>query len=256
MTEIYELARLCQYRITMSSKPSLTIKRATATDAELLFTVCRQCYAENFASHWNEGGLEWYLDKVYGLDVIQSDLKNPDLNYFVAYLSDEPVGFMKLHLNRPLSSYPAASAMEIEKIYFRPAFQSKGIGKGLITLGIELARQLRKEVVWLGVIDTNESAKIFYQKMGFRLHDKTRFGHSLFQGGAKGNVEDGAAASIAAFLNFLFPVSCCRVGWWFPSRISPASCPFPRVCATPTRGRGSRGFRRAATQTLRCRHGL
>jgi ribosomal protein S18 acetylase RimI-like enzyme len=176
----YELMRL-KYSVIMSSKPFLTVKRATAGDAELLFTVCRQSYAENFASHWNEGGLDWYLDQVYGLDVIQSDLKNPVINYFVPYIIGEPVGFIKLHLKSVLPGYPATSAMEIEKIYFRPAFQGEGIGKSLITLSINLARQLRKEIIWLGVIDTNESAIAFYQKMGFRLHDKTRLDIPYFK---------------------------------------------------------------------------
>ncbi len=35
-------------------------------DLQLLYGLCRKSYAENFADHWNEGELNWYLDKVSG----------------------------------------------------------------------------------------------------------------------------------------------------------------------------------------------
>lgn len=43
---------------------NVTVKKATVADLELVYTLCRQSYAENFATHWKPTGLEWYF-RVY-----------------------------------------------------------------------------------------------------------------------------------------------------------------------------------------------
>ena len=111
----------------MTRNDSIRIRKADINDFQLLFNVCRQSYSENFANHWNEGGLDWYLQEVYGIEGIKSDLVNSEINYFVAFFDEEPAGFMKLHLNSNLPNHFASSGMEIEKIYFRPQFQGQGI---------------------------------------------------------------------------------------------------------------------------------
>ena len=168
------------------SMEEITIKKAGAGDIDLLFTTCRQSYSENFADHWNEGGLEWYLEEVYGLDKIKSDLENPEINYYIAFLKDAPAGFMKVNLSNTIPGHPAKSAMEIEKIYFRPQFRGKGIGKNLIQLAIELGRLLKKEMIWLGVIDNNLNAIEFYERMGFAFFDKTKLDVPYFKEHLKG----------------------------------------------------------------------
>lgn len=170
----------------MTMNDSVTVKKATPNALQLLFEVCRQSYSENFANHWNEGGLDWYLDKVYGLEAIRADLTNADINYFIAFFQEEPVGFMKLHLNSNLLDHSAASGIEVEKIYFRPQFQGKGIGKKLITVALEVGQMLKKEIIWLGVIDTNQNAIEFYKKMGFKIYDKTTLDIPYFKEELKG----------------------------------------------------------------------
>jgi len=156
----------------MVANDSVIVKKANSNDLQLLFRICRQSYSENFAHHWNEGGLDWYLDKEYGIEGIKSDLINSDINYFIAFFREEPAGFMKLQLNSTLANHSSTSGMEVEKLYFRPQYQRKGIGKKLVSIALVLGQKLKKEIIWLGVIDTNEKAIEFYKKMGFEIHDK------------------------------------------------------------------------------------
>lgn len=170
----------------MTKDDSIIVKKATINDLHLLFEVCRQSYSENFAHHWNEGGLDWYLENAYGLEIIKADLINTDINYFIASFNEEPVGFMKLHLNSNPPNHASASGMEVQKIYFRPQFQGRGIGKKLITVALEVGQKLKKEIIWLGVIDTNENAIEFYKKMRFKIHDKTTLDIPYFKEELKG----------------------------------------------------------------------
>jgi len=170
----------------MTATDSITIRKAVGVDLPLLFDLCRKSYAENFAEHWNEGGLDWYLDKVYGWDGLKLDLVNPDINYFVAFVNKEAVGFMKLHLNSSFPGENSINGMEIEKIYFRLPFKGKGIGKKLMMVALQEAKNLRKEIIWLGVIDTNASAVAFYKKIGFEICEKTVLDIPYFKEELKG----------------------------------------------------------------------
>jgi len=44
----------------------------------------------------------------------------------------------------------------------------------LLQMAVEIARQLKKEEVWLWVLDTNVKACKLYERMGFVIFDKTR----------------------------------------------------------------------------------
>lgn len=170
----------------MREGDSISVKKATIDDLQLLFKICRESYSENFASHWNEGGLEWYLDKVYGVDGLKSDLVNPEINYFIAFVHEVSVGFLKLQLNSNLPNQLSEAGMEVEKLYFKQQYQGMGIGKKLMNLTKEIGIQLKKEIIWLSVIDTNENAISFYKKMGFKIYDKTALDIPYFKAELKG----------------------------------------------------------------------
>jgi ribosomal protein S18 acetylase RimI-like enzyme len=170
----------------MRTNDNITIRKADSGDLFSLVNICRLAYSENFAHHWNEGGLPWYLDNVYSKEAISHELTQTDLHYFIAISDDEPVGFMKLHLQSNLPHLPPDEGMEIEKLYFLKNYQGKGIGKQFMQTVFEMAREKKKRMIWLGVIDTNESAIAFYKKMGFAFYDKTRLNLPYFKEELKG----------------------------------------------------------------------
>jgi ribosomal protein S18 acetylase RimI-like enzyme len=168
------------------AKDPISIRQAYEKDVSLLYSVCRQSYNESFADHWVEGGLTWYLDKVYGIDVLERDLKNPDITYFISYYEGVPAGFMKVKLNSSLSIQIAGSHLEVEKLYFLEKYKKKGLGKRMMTCVRELADKLGTDLIWLAVIDTNASAITFYENNGFSFFDKTRLEIPYFKDELRG----------------------------------------------------------------------
>jgi len=168
------------------AKDPISIRLADEKDVFLLHTVCRQSYIQSFADHWVEGGLTWYLDTVYGMDVLERDLKNPVINYFISYYDGVPAGFMKVKLNSPLSLQIEGSHLEIEKLYFLEKYQRKGLGKRMIASVRKLADKLGTDLIWLGVIESNVSAISFYENNGFRIFDKTRLEIPYFKDELRG----------------------------------------------------------------------
>ncbi len=164
----------------------ISIRKADTDDAGLLYSVCRQSYIESFADHWNEGGLAWYLDKVYGLDVLEHDLRNSLIHYYIGYYHNVPVGFMKVKLNSSLTDKVGGKHLEIEKLYFLSKYQRMGLGRELISTARMLAKGHDIDVIWLGVIDTNASAISFYEHNGFKFFDKTRLEIPYFKDELRG----------------------------------------------------------------------
>ena len=59
------------------------------------------------------------------------------------------------------------------------------VGDGLQKV-IESVRGQGMEIIYLDVLDTNESAILFYEKLGFKLHSKHRLTYKYFKEDLKG----------------------------------------------------------------------
>lgn len=152
----------------------LMIRQAAPADLLYLQETCIRCYVDNFASHWEEEGLQQYLNNVFGEAVLKAELANPAIQYYLAEVDRKPVGFMKIIHNSQLSGTQAATTIELDKIYILPAYKSTGIGHQLMNVMFEQANKTRATMIWLKVIDTNEAAIAFYRKKGFAYFGASR----------------------------------------------------------------------------------
>ena len=163
----------------------MVLKKASMTDLQTLREICTNSYAKNFYHHWNENGLEWYLEREFGEERLKADLSNSNLEYYFILHNNNPVGFMKIKHNAVLDEIKN-DAVELEKIYVLPKFSGKGIGETALS---ELITSLKKQgirTLFLYVIDTNTNAIAFYKKQGFTWHSNTRFDIPYFKEELKG----------------------------------------------------------------------
>lgn len=151
----------------------------------MLQKVCVDAYSLNFHHHWNPGGLEWYVEREFGVERLTSDLTNPTIEYYFINEKDAPVGFVKLR-DVPYQEHDQDGVFELEKIYIHPDWKQNGIGKRALAEVIEMLKSRGKMALFLGVIDTNQAAIAFYEKFGFRFHSKTRLDIPFFKEELKG----------------------------------------------------------------------
>lgn len=161
------------------------MRRAMPEDAALLFKVCRDSYVQSFADHWNEGGLDWYLEKVYGREVIENELRSEKTRYYLSRYERVPAGFMKIWPGRGLHG-SSPDEMEIEKVYVLAAYKGRGLGKALLAEAKRLAREWSVKRLWLDVMDTNQNAIAFYLREGFVFYDKVRLDLPYFRDELRG----------------------------------------------------------------------
>ena len=164
----------------------MELKKATLEQIPALREICTSAYAFNFASHWNEGGLDWYLDREFSIERLSADLVKPEIEYFFVVKEKQTVGFVKFNTQTNLPGLPDREGCELQKIYLLPEMKGAGIGKVVLQILINRARSMDKRIFSLCVLDTNLPAIAFYKKSGFNFHSNFRLDIPYFQEARKG----------------------------------------------------------------------
>lgn len=163
----------------------MELRKALFTDVIDLKKICIDAYSKNFYNHWNDGGLECYLDKEFSTERLKSDLVDKNTEYYFIENEKKAVGFIKTR-NNSGTNLSIKNGLELEKIYVLPEFKGKGIGKSALKEIIKKTEERGKENLFMCVIDTNLSAIDFYEKLGFEFHSKTTLNIPYFKEELKG----------------------------------------------------------------------
>jgi len=162
----------------------MKLKKATKDNITELQQISLEAYTKNSADHWNENGLEIYLENEFGDKRIKMDLNNSLIAYYLIQSNKKTVGFLKI--NYETSQLSIEDNCELEKLYMLPEYAGLGIGKAALKEAIKEIGKLGKQLLFVCVIDTNANAIAFYKKMGFKFHSKTRLEDTYFKEELKG----------------------------------------------------------------------
>ena len=147
---------------------SIQIKPVTVTDLLILKDIAIQSYSDHYLHLWYDGG-DWYLKKCFTLAVLEEEFNNENSSFFIAWLNNEPAGFLKINKHAAWGEINAKDGLELERVYLTKAASGKGIGKKFMDITIGMAIDLNKKFVWLKAMDSSRGAIAFYHKMGFEL---------------------------------------------------------------------------------------
>ena len=146
----------------------ITIRRGIISDSELLSKLSEQTFRDAFGHTCTESDMNSFVKQYFSKQVISQELEDTADYYFLAYLGEAAVGYMRL--KEDYSDYEnirAFKALELKRIYVLNSFQGKAIGKQLLSYAEQFAIDNSFEVLWLGVWEHNEGAKKLYKQMGF-----------------------------------------------------------------------------------------
>ncbi|MBV6443422.1 MAG: GNAT family N-acetyltransferase [Haliscomenobacteraceae bacterium CHB4] len=156
------------------------IRKLTVADLPLLQYVGRATYEPYYPHVWKPGGLDWYMEKCFGTDVLTAELADAGIEYLLATDREgQIIGFLKLILLKPVPGTVITNALCLEKIYLMPAFFGKGAGRALMEWTEEKARQSGREAVWLQVMKSGPVAA--YERADFINIGPTRFEFDLLK---------------------------------------------------------------------------
>lgn len=148
---------------------SMIISKVEKSDLERLQQISRDTFYEAFSGDNTPENMEKYLAEGFSKEKLEQELADPNSTFYFAICDGTPVGYLKLNLEKADEQNSRPSALEIERIYVRKAFQGQNVGRYLMEKALEVGRKIPVAYVWLGVWEHNTKAIHFYRKNGFEV---------------------------------------------------------------------------------------
>ncbi len=147
----------------------IKIKTAKETDIGILALLGRITYSESHSRFIDDqNDLSKYIDDAFSISKIEQDINNPNNLFYILYVDDLPVGYVKLVLNAIHKSVVSQNNCRLERIYILNDFIPLKIGQQLLTFVEDKAKALQLDTIWLSVYMKNHRAIRFYQRNEFK----------------------------------------------------------------------------------------
>lgn len=141
--------------------------RCSLEDLHKLQEISYETFNETFKDQNSPENMKAYLEKAFNSTQLEKELLNSSSQFYFVHFHNEIAGYLKINIDDAQSEKMGDESLEIERIYIKSHFQKQGLGKYLLNQAIDIARNLTKKKIWLGVWEKNENAIAFYKKMGF-----------------------------------------------------------------------------------------
>ncbi|WML27170.1 GNAT family N-acetyltransferase [Neobacillus sp. OS1-33] len=146
---------------------TIIFKKCTLEDSRKLQEISYETFNETFKDQNSPENMIAYLERAFNLNQLEKELSIISSQFFFVYFNNEVAGYLKVNTKDAQSEEMGEESLEIERIYIKNKFQKHGLGKYLLNKALEIAMELNKTKIWLGVWEKNENAIAFYKKMGF-----------------------------------------------------------------------------------------
>jgi diamine N-acetyltransferase len=154
---------------------NLQIEKATLQNLPDLQNIGRETFFETFRDSNTRKNMEKYLDDNFNTGQLTKEINNPGSIFFLALINNIVVGYMKINTDNAQTEFNNHDELEIERIYIIKEYWGKSIGQSLLDYALNVAVQMDKKLVWLGVWEKNFRAIRFYEKNGFMAFGKHPF---------------------------------------------------------------------------------
>ncbi len=149
----------------------IILQKAVFSDAENILNIAKTTFSETFLEHNTVENLNLYLDEHLTLLSISNQLLNSSSNFYLAFINNEIVGYLKVNFADAQTELRDKVSLEIERIYVLKSYHRQKIGQALMDKAIKVAKASGLQYVWLGVWENNKKGIAFYQKNRFDIFD-------------------------------------------------------------------------------------
>lgn len=145
----------------------LVIRYATADDAELIADLSRKTFYETFGHVNSKENIDKFMSEQFSREALIKEVVEPGNIFLLAFDGEVPVGYVCMREGKKFREFESKDSIEIARIYAVNTYIGTGVGRQLMRQCIFIAKELKKEIIWLGVWERNPRAIAFYTKWGF-----------------------------------------------------------------------------------------
>ena len=155
--------------------PEITIRYATTDDAELIADLSRKTFYETFAYVNTKENMDKFMNEQFSREKLMKEVTEPGNTVLLAFDGDAAVGYATMREGEKFPDFNDKDSIEIARIYAVNTYIGTGVGQQLMRQCIFVAKELKKEIIWLGVWEKNSRAIAFYTKWGFEKFNEHDF---------------------------------------------------------------------------------
>jgi GNAT superfamily N-acetyltransferase len=160
---------------------SIEVKKIDSTSAQFLSSLAKRIYVPHYAHLWLPGGMDWYINEfAYPVLKIKSEIENENSLHYIAYINNEPVGYLKINIDAAIEGGDKKEGIEVERIYIDSTAVNKGLGTYLMNFATDIAKFYQKKYIFLKAMDSAQLALQFYKKLGYEIVGSFRLSDTTF----------------------------------------------------------------------------
>lgn len=149
------------------TKQSVSIRRASAADNELLAAIGARAFADTFGPENSAEDMAAYLAGAFSPAKQAAELADPLGVFLIAEAGGQTAGFAHVHQGPPPAAGLGQRPLEIARLYALSGFIGRGVGAALMAACLAEAEARGCDYAWLGVWERNPRARAFYARWGF-----------------------------------------------------------------------------------------
>ncbi|MBI1342721.1 MAG: GNAT family N-acetyltransferase [Terrimonas sp.] len=153
----------------------IRVRIAKPEDTELIADISRKTFFETFGYLNTKENMDLFMREQFSREQLMEEVLEPGNIFLLAYNGAITSGYVRLREGEKHSHFSGRESIEIARIYVSNKYIGTGIGQLLMRKSILLAKEMKKEIIWLGVWEKNEKAIRFYNRFGFQVFGKHLF---------------------------------------------------------------------------------
>lgn len=147
----------------------INIRRALPADASLLSELSRITFFDTFKDTCTAQDMRDFIADYFNMLQVEKELQDENDFYFIAFIGEVAVGYFRIKEEESdVEIIKKYKNIELKRIYVLKEYLAQKVGAALMKFALEFAEQNKYELLWLGVWEHNERAKLFYNKFGFK----------------------------------------------------------------------------------------
>lgn len=152
---------------------TIHIRYATREDAALIAGMSRTTFYDTFAQYNTAENMDKFMNEQFTRERLMAEVGAPSNIFIIAEVNGEPAGYARLREQDDAAD--ELPSIEIARIYAVQNMIGKGVGNALMKKCMDIAYEMGKRIIWLGVWEKNERAIRFYTRWGFEKFGEHEF---------------------------------------------------------------------------------
>ena len=178
MLQHYILSNIVRQRDKGDEEMDFKIRKVELRDIDLLRQVSIETFHETYYEDYDDELFQEYYRKEMSKNQLLKELQHPQSVFYFVMYRQEIAGYFKMNIGLAQTEPFGEEYAELQRIYLYQSFQRMKLGQFMFEHVIQIAKQLHKSYLWLGVWSKNHSAIAFYEKQGL-----TKIGEHEFKMG-------------------------------------------------------------------------